>query len=226
MEVNESRPSRYSPPPSHQPNMHSGHYSQQSHQRRDSETLRGAEVPYSLYGRRNDPALESNHRVSPSSRSLNGTTAVASRVRRSPTAPEKHSGGTPVMPNSELQGEVNSGKQVAIENGQRAQPLASRNLVVNKKNYARLNCIGRGGSSRVYSVMSNTNEVYAIKRVSLEKTDKETLKGYMNEIALLKRLEGNSRIIRLIDSEVRNGQSGGKGQLLLVMECGEIGKLG
>jgi len=46
--------------------------------------------------------------------------------------------------------------------------------------------------------------------------------GYMNEIALLKRLAGNSRIIRLHDSEVRAGPGGTKGHLLLVMECGEI----
>ena len=44
----------------------------------------------------------------------------------------------------------------------------------------------------------------------------------MNEISLLKRLEGNSRIIRLVDSEVKAGGGGSKGLLMLVMECGEI----
>lgn len=82
--------------------------------------------------------------------------------------------------------------------------------------------IGKGGSSRVYRVLSHANELYAIKRVTLDKTDTETMKGYMNEIALLKRLEGNSRIIRLIDSEVKPGPGGSKGHLLLVMEVGEI----
>ena len=94
---------------------------------------------------------------------------------------------------------------------------------MNKKAYARLDMIGKGGSSRVYRVMNNANEIYAIKRVSLDKTDSETMSGYMNEIALLKRLEGNSRIIRLIDSEVKAGPGGSKGHLMLVMECGEIG---
>ncbi|KAL6302793.1 kinase-like domain-containing protein [Sparassis latifolia] len=70
--------------------------------------------------------------------------------------------------------------------------------------------------------MNGTNEIYAIKRVALDKTDAETMSGYMNEIALLKRLEGNSRIIRLMDSELRPGPGGSKGHLLLVMECGEI----
>lgn len=83
--------------------------------------------------------------------------------------------------------------------------------------------IGKGGSSRVYRVMNSVNEIYAIKRVSLDKTDTETINGYMNEIALLKRLGGNHRIIRLIDSEVKSGPGGSKGHLMLVMECGEIG---
>ena len=64
-----------------------------------------------------------------------------------------------------------------------------------------------------------------MKRVTLDRTDQETMNGYMNEIALLRRLEGNSRIIRLLDSEVRDGGGGNKGTLVLLMECGEIGKL-
>ena len=43
----------------------------------------------------------------------------------------------------------------------------------------------------------------------------------MNKIALPKQLEGNSRIIRLIDSKVKAGPGGRKGHLLLVMECRE-----
>jgi serine/threonine-protein kinase TTK/MPS1 len=84
--------------------------------------------------------------------------------------------------------------------------------------------IGKGGSSRVYRVMNIAHEIYAIKRVSLDKTDADTMSGYMNEIALLKRLNGNNRIIRLVDSELKAGPGGSKGHLLLVMECGEIGR--
>jgi serine/threonine-protein kinase TTK/MPS1 len=102
--------------------------------------------------------------------------------------------------------------------------VKTRNLVVSKKAYARLDLIGKGGSSRVYRVMNNANEIYAIKRVSLDRTDSETMSGYMNEIALLKRLSGNSRIIQLVDSEVKPGPGGTKGHLMLVMECGEIGQ--
>lgn len=100
-----------------------------------------------------------------------------------------------------------------------------KTLQVNKKIYARLDMVGKGGSSRVYRVMTAQNEVFAIKRVSLDKTDADTMSGYMNEIALLKRLDGNNRIIKLVDSEVRAGPGGSKGHLLLVMECGEIGNL-
>ncbi|RDB17945.1 Serine/threonine-protein kinase mph1 [Hypsizygus marmoreus] len=102
-----------------------------------------------------------------------------------------------------------------------AQQL-NRQFWVNKKPYARLDVIGKGGSSRVFRVLSHSNEIYAIKRVSLDKSEPDTMSGYMNEIALLKRLEGNSRIIRLIDSEVKAGADGSRGYLMLVMECGEV----
>lgn len=73
--------------------------------------------------------------------------------------------------------------------------------------------------------MSEKNEIFAVKRVSLDKADTDTIKGYMNEIALLKRLDGNSRIIRLVDSEARMTNTSSKGYLHLVMECGEIGEV-
>ena len=86
--------------------------------------------------------------------------------------------------------------------------------------------IGKGGSSRVYRVMSSTNEIYAIKRVALDKSDSDTIEGYMNEIGLLRRLGGSNGIIKLIDSEVKCGPNGSKGYLMLVMECGEVGTSG
>ncbi|KZT04109.1 Pkinase-domain-containing protein [Laetiporus sulphureus 93-53] len=96
------------------------------------------------------------------------------------------------------------------------------NMVVNKKSYTRLDVIGKGGSSRVYRVISPASEIFAIKRVALEKTDRETMISYMNEVSFLRRLSGNNRIIRLIDSEVKPGPHGSRGHLLLVMEYGEI----
>jgi serine/threonine-protein kinase TTK/MPS1 len=94
---------------------------------------------------------------------------------------------------------------------------------VNKKAYAKLDMIGKGGSSRVYRALTGTNEIFAIKRVMLDRSDPGTMAGYMNEISLLKRLDGNARIIRLIDSEVQDHSSKGRQNVLyLVMEFGEI----
>ncbi|KIJ29226.1 hypothetical protein M422DRAFT_269409 [Sphaerobolus stellatus SS14] len=99
------------------------------------------------------------------------------------------------------------------------QVTGAKNFMVNGRTYGKLDMIGKGGSSRVYRVITPSNEIYALKRVSLDRTDQETMQGYMNEIALLRRLDGNDRIIRLIESEVRGGS---KGHLMLVMECGEV----
>ncbi|KIO17993.1 hypothetical protein M407DRAFT_84418, partial [Tulasnella calospora MUT 4182] len=89
---------------------------------------------------------------------------------------------------------------------------------VHRKVYQRLECIGKGGSSRVYKVVSPENAIYAIKRVSLENADPATIESYKNEIALLRRLEGNKRIIRLIEYDATSS----KKNLLMVMECGEV----
>ena len=62
----------------------------------------------------------------------------------------------------------------------------------------------------MYKVVSPTNEILALKRVQLDPSDKETMQGYMNEISLLKRLDGNDRIIRLIDSDTKTA-GGNKG---------------
>jgi serine/threonine-protein kinase TTK/MPS1 len=163
--------------------------------------------------------------------------------RRSPTAPEPPttSGSLAPPPGTGVQknGKTWAGGEDHVESESEAKaaqrerlkpvplppapvPVRNHNIVVNKKVYARLDLIGKGGSSRVYRVMNAANEIYAIKRVSLDKADAETISGYMNEIGLLKRLEGNNRIIQLFDSEVKAGPGGGKGHLMLVMECGEV----
>ena len=68
-------------------------------------------------------------------------------------------------------------------------------------------------------MLTPNNELYALKRVSLDKASEEEIAGYRNEIILLRRLEGNKRIIKLIDAEMKGGS---KGSLMMVMECGEI----
>ncbi|KAL5524445.1 MPS1 [Sanghuangporus sanghuang] len=202
------------------------------HQRRDSDTLRSG-VPFPQYARHDDVEAEQHPRLSPSSRSLGGTTAVqanTARTSRSPTAVERpksvageyadHNGRSSRRLQQQQQQQQQQAQQ-QLQQQQQFNAANGRTFVVNRKSYTRLDQIGKGGSSRVYRVMDSQNQIFAIKKVALDKTDEETLAGYMNEISLLRRLEGNRRVIRIIDNELR-GIGHGKGHLLVVMECGEI----
>ncbi|KAI0720489.1 kinase-like protein [Cerioporus squamosus] len=169
------------------------------HQRRDSDTMRGASgsptVVDAARQRRSDPALNA------------------------PAHKQTHWDDAELPQPPPMQASKSAPQAVPQVQAQNANQ-ANKTIVVNRKQYHRLDLIGRGGSSRVYRVMTGSHEIYALKRVNLDKVDADTMAGYMNEIALLKRLDGNQRIIRLLDSEVKG--AGAKGQLLLVMECGEI----
>jgi serine/threonine-protein kinase TTK/MPS1 len=86
------------------------------------------------------------------------------------------------------------------------------------RSYLRLECIGKGGSSKVYRVLGEDLGTYALKRVRLARVDAASLAGYTNEIALLRRLAGSRYIIRLVGSEVcRESRC-----LHVVMEYGQI----
>ncbi|CZT00401.1 related to serine/threonine-protein kinase PKH3 [Rhynchosporium agropyri] len=91
-------------------------------------------------------------------------------------------------------------------------------LKVNGKNFTRLDCIGRGGSSRVYRVMAENSKFFALKRVSLEDADDSAVRGFKGEIDLLKKLEGVERVIRLYDFELNEEKS----TLTVLMEMGEL----
>ncbi|TQB69465.1 Dual-specificity kinase, spindle pole body (SPB) duplication and spindle checkpoint function [Monascus purpureus] len=88
---------------------------------------------------------------------------------------------------------------------------------VNHKPFTRLDCIGRGGSSRVYRVMAENYKIFALKRVNLEDVDPLTLAGYKGEIDLLKKLENIDRVVRLFDWELNHD----KHTLSVLMEIGE-----
>lgn len=75
-------------------------------------------------------------------------------------------------------------------------------LKVNGKHFTRLDCIGRGGSSRVYRVMAENSKFFALKRVTLDDADEMTRKGFEGEIDLLTKLRGVDRVIRLYDHEL------------------------
>ncbi|KAI8916652.1 kinase-like domain-containing protein [Powellomyces hirtus] len=92
------------------------------------------------------------------------------------------------------------------------------NISVNGVVYKKLGLIGRGGSSKVYKIMSPQQKLFALKKVKLKGQEDNAVEGYLNEIALLKRLKKNERIIQLIDSELNESE----GYLLMVLEYGEI----
>jgi serine/threonine protein kinase len=122
----------------------------------------------------------------------------------------------------------------ATSNNDKRQSNNNSNRIVklNGRSYKILQLIGRGGSSKVYRVLSllmpgtesgdrlpiEPNCVYALKKVSLKNVDKTTMEGYVNEIEMLQRFRESAHIIRLYDYQLLEGAQ----QLLLLMECGDI----
>lgn len=85
------------------------------------------------------------------------------------------------------------------------QAKQRRNVLrVNGKVYTRLDCIGRGGSAKVYRVSAENGHMFALKRVSLENTDEIVLRGFRGEIDLLTKLNGVERVINLFDHELNS----------------------
>ena len=93
-----------------------------------------------------------------------------------------------------------------------------RNYIsVNGKLFTRMDCIGRGGSSKVYRVMAENYKVFALKRVTLEDQDELAIRGYKGEIDLLKKLEKVDRVVTLLDWEINEERH----TLSVLMEMGE-----
>jgi len=98
-----------------------------------------------------------------------------------------------------------------------ASQVSQGTIVVNGKSYQKLSTIGKGGSSKVYQAFDG-KRICAIKYVNLEEADDFIVQSYINEISLLKRLQGNDNIIKLYDWELSQEKSA----IILVMECGSI----
>merc|ERR1719225_253200 len=91
-------------------------------------------------------------------------------------------------------------------------------LTVRGKRYRVMKLLGKGGSSRVYEAFDELrNQVVAIKRVNLEEADEETTRGYINEIGMLEKLQGEDRIVRLFDHETVEDEN----VLYVIMEKGD-----
>ncbi|KAI8113435.1 hypothetical protein M9435_003437 [Picochlorum sp. BPE23] len=91
-------------------------------------------------------------------------------------------------------------------------------VIVRDITYTKLECVGKGGSSKVYKVMAPNKKIFALKRIRLNGRDKEAAAGFLDEITLLTRLKGKSNIIQLIDSEIHKRD----GIIYMVLECGDI----
>ncbi|KAL8680011.1 MAG: hypothetical protein Q9186_003777 [Xanthomendoza sp. 1 TL-2023] len=99
-----------------------------------------------------------------------------------------------------------------------SQSRKKRNYMsVNSKMFTRMDCVGRGGSSKVYRVMAENFKVFALKRVTLEDQDPAAIQGFKGEIDLLKKLENVDRVVRLFDYEINEE----KQTLSVLMEMGE-----
>ncbi|KAI9488703.1 kinase-like domain-containing protein [Zychaea mexicana] len=86
------------------------------------------------------------------------------------------------------------------------------------KQYVQLNHIKSGGSSRVYKVMGLDRTEYALKDIMIDRFNTTQFDLYIEEVILLKQLQGNDCVIRMYDYEV----SRSKCQLRLLFEYGEI----
>ncbi|CDF77590.1 Serine/threonine protein kinase [Chondrus crispus] len=100
------------------------------------------------------------------------------------------------------------------------EPKHESVLTVNKRQYLILSEAGRGGSSKVFKVLSQDMEVLAIKCVKVPASShfRTTLVSYANEMALLKKLRVFSSIIQLLDAEVQYECR----TIKMVMEYGDV----
>ena len=76
--------------------------------------------------------------------------------------------------------------------------------MMNSKSYRRLDCIGKGGSARVYRVIADDSRTFALKKVSLRDVDEIGVRGFKREIELLTKLGEVDRVVRLIDWELND----------------------
>ena len=107
--------------------------------------------------------------------------------------------------------------EVATSNAGSSRRTKNVAVTINGRQYKKLDCVGRGGSSRVYRIMAENYTIFALKRVNLEDADMASIAGYKGEIDLLRKLENVDRVIRLYDFEVKED----KQTLDVMMELGE-----
>ncbi|XP_054638825.1 dual specificity protein kinase Ttk [Dunckerocampus dactyliophorus] len=94
---------------------------------------------------------------------------------------------------------------------------SNESITIKGKQFFILKMIGRGGSSKVYQVLDQRKQLFAVKYVDLEEADAQTVESYKNEIQHLNHLQQYSdQIIKLYDYEVTNRY------IYMLMECGNL----
>lgn len=92
---------------------------------------------------------------------------------------------------------------------------AGKVVLVNGVAYTQMELLGRGGSSKVYSVLGPSGERLALKRVTSDNV--KQLEAFQNEAILLRSLRHREQVIQVVDSEVDEA----RGRISIVMEAGE-----
>ncbi|KAI5186490.1 serine/threonine-protein kinase TTK/MPS1 [Nematocida homosporus] len=93
-----------------------------------------------------------------------------------------------------------------------------KKITLNGRKLKILRTIGKGGSGKVYQVLSDKNEVFALKKIKIPagRESEEIHSSYVNEIELLKRLKKRHEIVTLKDSYVNHDR------IAILMEHGDI----
>ena len=174
--------------------------------------------------------MSNNNSIPPSSHVISPPPELKS-IPKTPTVPQQSQQSYNFPPEDEdtnmsLTGAVVNTEKIIIDKPTQHAAATStttktfKTLRLGSKSYRILQMIGKGGSSKVYRVLSqHDNQIYALKKVNLKNLDEATLNGYINEIDLLEKFKNQNSpyIIKLIDQEIHREQ----GSIALLMECGE-----
>mmetsp|Transcript_28172 Transcript_28172/g.57144 ORF Transcript_28172/g.57144 Transcript_28172/m.57144 type:complete len:571 (+) Transcript_28172:2017-3729(+) len=92
-----------------------------------------------------------------------------------------------------------------------------RFIQINGVKYEKLELIGKGGTGKVYKIVDQKKNLLALKKVKIHSFRTENLHGCINEISILKILQGNIRVVQLknADISIKNGL------IYMVFEYGE-----
>ncbi|KAK6504234.1 Dual-specificity kinase, spindle pole body (SPB) duplication and spindle checkpoint function [Arthrobotrys conoides] len=164
------------------------------------ERSRPSPPPSPIPERKSAPKPQEPQPVSP--RRALGALSVNTPRRAAPPPPQTKVASVPAAPVKETAPATRRKRQ---------------HVIVNGKQYLRLDQIGRGGSAKVYKVMAENYKMLAMKKVMLEKQDEATIRGFKGEIDLLRKLQDVDRVVRLYDYEINDERS----TLTVLLECGE-----